>query len=383
MMTDSRIQTKSQRAARILTVACGLLFGAFCFVYLYIFQKDAMEALHYSLSLGKTEYAPMATALVFTLVLLLLRWGVNALLGLKGMLRELSYFPSFLILGMMTDVDYSIYQEGISSTWMWLFPLLMAGYIVLAFVLRRMYRMWFDVNVDAGMVAFGNLTIFLLLCFMTMGIGNTDIHFHHELGVERAIRQSDYAEARKIGAKVMDPSRTLSALRAYAMSKEGTLGEFLFEYPQAYAAEGLLLQAGSTKVLRVTPDSLHSYLGNRPQAGERTLDFFQRICCEETGNHTTLEYYLSALLLEKQLGKFYETYHQLYTEADSIPRYYKEALFLYEKLHPSVEPSVQDEALEQQWQEYQASRQELSQGKGEANFMRRIHGTTYWWYYQY
>lgn len=383
MMTDSKIQSKNQRAARILTVACGLLFGAFSFVYLYIFQNDAVEALHYSLSQGRTEYAPMATALVFTIVLLLLRWGVNALLGLKGMLRELSYFPSFLILGVMADVDYTIYQEGISDTWIWLFPLLIVGYIMLAFLLRHIYRCWFDAQPDAGMVTFSNLTIFLLLCFMTMGIGNTDIHFHHELGVERAIRQADYAEARQIGAKVMDPSRTLSALRAYAMSKEGTLGEYLFEYPQPYAAEGLLLQPGNTRVLRVTTDSLHTYLGDRRNPGERALDFFQRICSEETGNHTTLEYYLSALLLEKQLEKFYHTYHLLYTQGDSVPRYYKEALFLYEKLHPTTAPTVQDEAMEQQWQVYQASKEKLSQGKGEANFMRREHGTTYWWYYQY
>lgn len=382
-MTDSNIQLKNQRAARILTVACGLLFVAFSFVYLYIFQKDVMEAMHYFFSGGKTQFFPLGTAFTLTLVLLLLRWGVNALLRLKGMIRELSYFPSFLLLGVMADVDYTLYQEGIPDQWMWQFPLLIAVYVVVVLLLKRIFQWIPDLHVDNSMVAFGNFTAMLLFCLMTMGISNTNIHFHHELGVERALRQSDYAEARKIGAKVMDPSRTLSALRAYAMSKEGTLGEHLFEYPQLYGAEGLLMEAGSRKILRVTPDSLCTYLGNKPQAGERALDFFQRICREETGNHTTLEYYLSALLLEKQLGKFYETYHQLYAEGDTIPRYYQEALFLYAKLHPSVEPAIQDEAMEKQWQEYMASKQEFSQGKGEANFMRRKHGDTYWWYYQY
>ena len=56
---------------------------------------------------------------------------------------------------------------------------------------------------------------------------------------------------------------------------------------------------------------------------------------------------------------------------------------IWEKMHPTTEPTVQDEAMEQQWQVYQASKEKLSQGKGEANFMRREHGTTYWWYYQY
>mgnify|MGYP000148485179 FL=1 len=39
-----------KRAARILTVACGLLFSIFSIVYLFVLQKDVVGALHYSLS---------------------------------------------------------------------------------------------------------------------------------------------------------------------------------------------------------------------------------------------------------------------------------------------------------------------------------------------
>ena len=48
-----------KRAARILTVACGLLFSIFSIVYLFVLQKDVVGALHYSLSQGKTHYSPM------------------------------------------------------------------------------------------------------------------------------------------------------------------------------------------------------------------------------------------------------------------------------------------------------------------------------------
>ena len=33
-----------------------------------------------------------------------------------------------------------------------------------------------------------NLAILTLLCLMTVGIGNTNVNFHHELAVEQAIR---------------------------------------------------------------------------------------------------------------------------------------------------------------------------------------------------
>ena len=58
-----------KRAARILTVACGLLFSIFSIVYLFVLQKDVVGALHYSLSQGKTHYSPLAGAIIITLFL--------------------------------------------------------------------------------------------------------------------------------------------------------------------------------------------------------------------------------------------------------------------------------------------------------------------------
>lgn len=88
-----------KRAARILTVACGLLFSIFSIVYLFVLQKDVVGALHYSLSQGKTHYSPLVGAIIITVVLLVFRWGINGLMGLKGPVRTLSYFPSCLLLG--------------------------------------------------------------------------------------------------------------------------------------------------------------------------------------------------------------------------------------------------------------------------------------------
>ena len=78
-----------KRAARILTVACGLLFSIFSIVYLFVLQKDVVGALHYSLSQGKTHYSPLAGAIIITVVLLVFRWGINGLMGLKGPVRTL------------------------------------------------------------------------------------------------------------------------------------------------------------------------------------------------------------------------------------------------------------------------------------------------------
>ena len=383
-MSNEKENINRRRTARITAVASGLLFSACSVVYLSVFQKDVMQALHYSLAEGKTVYAPLTSAIIITAVLLVLRWVINGLVGLKGPLKALSFFPCCLLLGVLTDVGHDVYHGGgIDDVWRWLLPLALLLYVGIGWLLARAVRMWGNPELSDGVVFNANLLTLLLLFFMTVGIGNTNIHFHHELQTEEALRNQDYQRALQVGEKSMDPSRNFTALRAYAMSREGTMGEKLFRYPQLYGAAGLLISSSNEKALRLNADSLYVYLGDRQQLGESALSFFRRICEEETGNHTSLDYSLSALLLEKKLDAFVSKFHELYTVRDSVPLYYRQAHFLHEKMHPSAKDTETDEAMEELWQKYTAKQQELSGKAGEGNWMRREFGDTYWWYYQY
>lgn len=373
-----------QRAARILTVACGLLFSVFSFVYLFVLQKDVVSALHYSLSQGKTHYSPWVGAVIITVVLLIFRWGINGLMGLKGPVRTLSYFPSCLLLGVLTDVDRTICHGGsIEEKWLWLLPLLLLIYIGVVYTLRRVFRTWLNREGSILNLIISNLAILTLLCLMTVSIGNTNVNFHHELAVEQAIRHHDYEAARMVGAKSLETTRTLTALRAYALSLEGTLGEHLFEYPQNEGAEGLLFEPHSQETLRLNADSLYAYLGAKPYATEKTTDFLARICRDETGRHTALDYYMSALLLDKQLDKFVSAVDAYCFEQDTLPRYYREALALYRQAHPGYGREVKDTLMIQRLDEFLHRQTEFSSPTEEKNRMRREFGDTYWWYYRY
>lgn len=383
-MNNDNSNIHGGRTVRILAVAYGFLFFAFSVIYLAVFQVDVSEALHHELSRGKTVYSPWISAVLVTIVLMLLCWFINGLVRLKGVLEALSYFPACLILGVLMDVGYEAFHgTDIWTQWAWLLPLLLVLYVVLGFLLSRYAYFLMNPNCAAGITINSNLFILLMLCFMTVGIGNTDIHFHHEVQMEEALRKQDYEKARKVAANTMDPSRNLTALRAYSMSREGTMGEYLFQYPQLYGAAGLLMDSDERKTVRMDADSLYTYLGDRPAVGEPALKFFRRICSEETGNHTTLDYYLSALLLERKLDEFVSAYHDLYDAGDSVPRYYRQALFLYSKMHPSAASDTADAAMEELWDKYTGKQQELSGQRGEGNRMRREFGDTYWWYHQY
>ena len=383
-MNNEKITINKRRTARIIAVASGLLFSVFSITYLSVFQKDVMEALHYSLAQGKTVYAPWISAIIITVVLLVLRLLINGLVNLRGPFKGLSYFPSCLLLGVLTDVGHDVYHGGgIADVWAWMLPLVLLLYVAIGWLLARAARLWLNPELSDGFVVNSNLLTLLLLCFMTIGIGNDDIHFHHELQVEEALRKQDYVRALQVGEKTMDPSRNLTALRAYAMSRQGTMGEDLFRYPQLYGAAGLLMGTSNEKALRLNADSLSVYLGAKPTMGEPALDFFRRICHEESGNYTTLDYYLSALLLEKKLDEFVKEFDALYSVRDSIPIYYNQALYLHAKMYGTSTGETTNEALEALWEKYRAKQEELSGQRGEGNYMRREFGDTYWWYYQY
>jgi hypothetical protein len=121
---------KYKQATRLLIGVCGVLFSIFSFAYLYVFQGDVIEALHYSLAHGRTHYSPLVGAVIITGVLLIFRWAINKLLGLKGPVRALAYFPSCLLLGVLTDVHRDAFHGGgFGGYWQWLLPLVLGVYV--------------------------------------------------------------------------------------------------------------------------------------------------------------------------------------------------------------------------------------------------------------
>lgn len=373
-----------KRSARILTVACGILFSAFSFTYLFVFQRDVLEALHFSLSQGKTVYSPVVGAAIITLVLLMFRWGINGLLGLKGLVRTLSYFPSCLLLGVLTDVDRTLYHGGsILGKWMWLLPLLLLIYVGIVYTWRRISRRWFNLEGSVLWLVNSNLAILFLLCLMTVCIGNSNINFHHELAVEKAIHEKDYVAALRVGRKSLEASRTLTVLRAFALSQSGEMGERLFEFPQYYGSKGLLFDPSSQEVLRIEVENLYHYLGAKPDPSESAMEYLARICHDEVGNHTALDYYLSGLLLDKELERFAKAAEVCFFEQDTLPRYYREALVLHRQSHSDYALQVRDSLMLERFGKFTVRQKEFVSPIEEKNQMRREFGDTYWWYYYY
>lgn len=372
-----------KKTARIMIAVCGLLFSLFSFVYLYVFQREVLEAFHFSLAHGKTVFAPLASAIVVTLILLLLRWGVNSLLGLKGKVRALSYVPSFLVLCALTDVGRGVYTSGYHTQWTWLLPLLVLLFVGLAYWLRGLFRVQLNQEGSIWGLVNSNLTILLCLCLLTVCVGNSNRAYHHELEAEYYLRTKEYDKVLNVGEHSLEASRTLTAFRAVALSHLGQMGDRLFAYPQYYRSDGLFFESDSLHTLRYTNDSIYYLLGARPYAGEDRMVFLRNICYKGTGKYTSLDYYLSALLLEKQVDRFMQVLPDFYLPEDTLPRYYREAAVLYHAQRNDTIFPVADSLMTDRFKAYRALQQEGGSPQQERNRMRREFGDTYWWYYDY
>ena len=373
------------KVTHIISIGCGVIFSLYSFLYLYLLQGNVAEALHYSLAHGRTNYSVFWGAVGITLVLMLIRYGLNAWLKLRGPWVAFSYFPSALLLGVLTDVDRSAFHGGgFAHYWAWLLPLLLVIYVIIALLIRNVFKdkIWSSVldiyNINAGMLAVGYLIPIL--------IGNTDNDFHHELAVEHHIRHGKYSAALKVGRKSLHTTKTLNILRANAMACCDSLGDKLFAYPQPYKSDGLLFTVTTPKheLLRFNADTLYHTIGATHYVGEKNVDYLKRISKIDSIGNMGKQYYLSALLLDKKLNEFRVALDSVYPKEARIPKYYKQALLLYQQKDTVNQRIINDSIMINGFNSFLEKRQKSYSSKEvERNLMQREFGKTYWWYYYY
>ena len=183
----------------------------------------------------------------------------------------------------------------------------------------------------------------------------------------------------------MEASRTLTALRAIALARTNQLGDKLFEYPQYYGSDGLFFANDSTTQLRYTNDSIYYLLGVRPYAGESRMEFLYNICQKETGRFTALHYYLAALLLDKNLKDFAKEISDVYEVEDTLPRYYREAMLLYQQEIKDTTSlwKASDSVMIHRYKAFQELHRGGQSDVPEINHIRKDFDDTYWWYFYY
>lgn len=369
----------------VLRILCAVVFVAFCFLWLYCFQADMLAVAQHVLSHGQTHYHRLWGSVLITFLLLLLQLGVYAVVRLRKRWHALTYLPSLLALAMLTGVNDDLHSHLSFGFWVWLAPLLLvlwAGGVRLA----RFFEPYepqerpglFTRRVWTNMLALALMMLFVALTT------NTNAVFHYRSHVETALAEGDYDEALRVGNRSHETDVSLTMLRAYALSRQGQLGELLFHYPVAGStSDDLLPLNGRGHALLVPEDSIYRHLGARPVGSMTTRRYLDLL--QQRGKATTAvgDYLLCGLLIDRNLDDFARNVERFYTLDESLPRHYREALVLYAHLrsHPVV--VYHDAVTDTDYADLQELERKYPDDTERKGKVMEKYAGSYWYYFEY
>lgn len=372
-----------KRTVRLISWACGSLFTVFAVLYLFMMQSDLLTTAQHLLSKGQTAYSPIWGTAIIVLILLLLQKLFRKVLVYPLRFHALYYFPSSLALGLITaftartgwDVDWSI-------SWLRLLV-----YIFLYFTVTWVALHFPDTKSrkhDTITYLWTNFLLLSLQFCMVGSLGNTNDVYHYRLRVEKYMAAHQDTLALQVGFKSLQADRNLTAMRMFALSRCGQMGEKLFEYPQYYGSDGLIPNRTDTIDTYGWTNELHKHLGGKPGKGiKSTTRFLELLTHLPSATPAAKDYLLCAYLLDKDLERFVDTLPEYYTVNDSLPLCYKEAVVLYNRLHTHPAIIYKNEAIETNLNDFMQLGNSYNDPTERSNQCRRMYGNTYWWYYYY
>lgn len=374
-----------------IRLMCAIVFLVFSFCYLYFFQADILAVAQHVYSGGQTHYNRLVGAVLITLLLQLLQLLVYAFLRLRKRSHALTYLPSMLILGMLTDVSSDVDLHNSMGAWWWAFPLMIVIWLPVALLCRALQDVEPDVE-PTGLLSRAMWMNMLTMALMIIGVAfvsNTNAVFHYRMRMESCLLKNDFEGALEEGRRSLESDANLQMLRMYALSRRGELGERLFTYPVVAKSEAMLPVSGESRFLMYPVDSLYKFLGAKPSGGmttSRYLELMQRR--DSVVNKSVADYQLCGLLIDKKLDAFVKMLVGYYSTQDTLktdllPKHYREAMTLYMHLRSKPIAVYYNAVMDEDWknlQELEAQYADPSERKGKVEEQYR---GTYWYYYEY
>lgn len=372
-----------KRTARIVSWACGSFFTIFSVLYLYRMQPDSLATTQYVLSMGQTVYSPFWGTTIITFMLLLFPFLLRRVLVLPVRFHALYYFPSCVLLGLLTamvpDVAGGVgWSAGFVSLTVYIILFLLLTWTVLHFPDRQTEKQ--DVFADL----WPNFLLLSLSFLVTGHLGNTNDVYHYRLKMEKAVVENDDSCTLAIGYRSLEADRSMTAMRMFSLSRNGQLGDKLFDYPQYYGSEGLLPDVADSIHVHNWPKQLFRYLGGKPGKGaERATRFFELLSEMPSATPAVNDYLLCSYLLDKNLNAFVSVLPRIYAIDDRLPLHYKEALVLYDRMHTTPAVVYKDAAIETNLNDFLRFAAQFKDKTERSNQCHRMYGNTYWWYYYF
>ena len=322
-----------------IKAVCAVVLVCFTFFWLYFFQADVMYMVQHVLSEGETRYHRFWGALLMTAILWLLQLVVYRLVKLHKRGHALTWFPSMLVLAVLCSVEADFDQHATFGNWKWLAPLVLVAWGLLVWLAKIAQPYETDCRSFSVLRrVWINLLTAVLMIIGVAAYSNTNAVFHYRTHAEVAMVQGNYDEALRVGSRSLETDSSLVMVRMYALSRQGQLAERLFEYPIVTSSNVMLPTMQTVRMLVYPTDSLYRHLGAIPRRAMRPMDYLRAILRSGQAKPAAADYLLCGYLIDCDLDGFVGELPHYYTVNDSLPRYYREALVLYNRLrsHPQI-----------------------------------------------
>lgn len=366
-----------------MRMACAIFFLLFTIFYLYDYQPDILAVTQHVLSNGATHYNRVVGTIIITAVLWLLQIGIYKLTGLSRRGHALTYIPSLLLLGILTDASPSISCDNFLGNWLWAFPLLMVVYAALVWVVRQLEPMELP---PASLGFFSRMTWINMLqmvamTLVTIAIGCNDEVFHYRMRMESDIIKGDYAKAAIVGKDSEKTDSSLTMLRVWALSESGNLPEKLFEYPLEGKSEAMMPNGKSVKLMMAQPLSWYRQFGVYFTDRKEPVDYFKAINKTKYATKLTRDWLLCAYLLDGNLDAFVTTLPHYYNIDGPLPQSYREALVLYTHLREHPRIVYHGSVIDADYGDFRKLFYSTTNPKARYATLKDNYGKTYWFYY--
>ena len=363
--------------------ACAVVFAVFTFLWLYFFQADVLFDGQHVLSGGVTTYNRTVGAVLITLLLWLLQLGVYCLTRLSKKAYALTFFPSMLLLAMMTSIRVGE-EYLLSSYWCWLVPLLLALWLAVVWIARKVQN--YEPKAAGGFFSrrmWVNMLTMALQVIMVTAMGNTHAVSHYRLHAETALLTNDFDEALRVGSRSLETDSSLTMLRMYALSRQGQLPERLFNYPVVSSSSSMLPTVDRSQLLFYPADSIYRHLGAIPRRPMLPRDYLSTIIRYGQAKPAAVDYLLCGYLIDKDIDAFAREIGRYYTVNDSLPRHYREALVLY--THQRSNPVVvfHSPVLDVDYEDFRKLEEAYPLESERRGQLMEHYGNSYWFYYEY
>lgn len=361
--------SKTKNSTVIMRITCAIVFIVFTFLYLYDYQADLLTMAQHVLSGGKTVYNPGLGAVLITVVLFLLAAAIFAFTGINGRNHAAVYFPSLLILTVITDVNKHI-DEGFSfGAWLWVFPLLIILYAGGMWVSMQLQPYEAEINKRGffSRLMWENLLQMAVMFLFVVIFSNHDEVFHLRMKMETLMDEGKYKEALKVGRQTEETDSSLTFLRIKALDQTGELGSRLFEYPLTGRSKAMKADGSSVKAMLWQDTKYHWHCKYYPNGRKDSRDFI-----------------LTSYLLDRNLDGFVAEIGKYYhVKSKSLPKHFREALTLYTHRRTNPKLIYHSSVMDADFQDFQALERKFTDGMMRQSALRDTYGNTYWYYYRY